>query len=116
MQSKGFNRNYTFRRGTHSYVVMPNHVHLLITPLAPLPEVLRRVKGRTSRESNVLLGSTGKPFWQHESYDHWVRGGDEFRRIQAYIENNPVKAGLVRTPEEYPWSSASGAWLKPGAS
>jgi len=44
--------------------------------------------------------------WQKESYDHWVRNADEFRRIPAYIENNPVTAGLVREPQDYPWSSA----------
>jgi len=75
------------------------------------------------------LGRTGEPFWQKESYDHWVRNQAEFLRIKAYIENNPVKAGLSDSvrgcfadvhlsgmtsalalpngdPEEYPWSSA----------
>jgi hypothetical protein len=42
-----------------------------------------------------------------ESHDHWVRNQSEFEKIRAYIENNPVKAGLVRSPEEFPWSSAS---------
>jgi hypothetical protein len=36
----------------------------------------------------------------------WVRNGEEFRRIQQYIENNPVTAGLVAMPDEYLWSSA----------
>jgi putative transposase len=42
-----------------------------------------------------MLGRTGEPFWRRESYDHWVRNDDEWRRIAAYIENNPVKAGLA---------------------
>ena len=53
------------------------------------------LKGYTAREANRLLGRTGQPFWQGESYDHWVRDETEFIRIIAYIENNPVKAGLV---------------------
>jgi putative transposase len=67
-----------------AYVLMANHV----------------------REANLLLGRTGTPFWQAESYDHWVREQSEFDRIRAYIHNNPVHAGLVAKPEDYPWSSA----------
>jgi putative transposase len=53
-----------------------------------------------------LLGRTGQPFWQDESYDRLVRNGEEFGRIQRYIENNPVATCLVARPEEYLWSSA----------
>jgi type I restriction enzyme R subunit/putative DNA methylase len=54
-----------------------------------------------------LLHRTGERFWQDESFDHWVRSEGEFIRIQKYIENNPVKAGLVAKAEDWPWSSAS---------
>ena len=57
-----------------------------------------------------LLQRTGQRFWQDESYDHLVRNKEEFRRIQRYIENNPVTAGLVAMPAEYAWSSARAAW------
>jgi hypothetical protein len=53
-----------------------------------------------------MLGFSGRPFWQHESYDRRVRTPEEFGKIQRYIENNPVKAGLATTPEDYRWSSA----------
>jgi hypothetical protein len=53
-----------------------------------------------------MLGRTGKPFWQDESFDHWVRDGAQFESVRAYIEQNPVKAGLVAKPEEWRWSSA----------
>ena len=53
-----------------------------------------------------MLGLTGQPFWQDESYDRLVRNDLEFERIVNYIERNPVTAGLVLTPEEFPWSSA----------
>ena len=49
---------------------------------------------------------TGERFWRRESYDHWGRNPAELRKIIHYIEWNPVKAGLVKDPEEYPWSSA----------
>ncbi len=90
----------------HSWVIMPNHVHLLINPQVSLSDLLRSLKGTTGRRANLLLGRTGEPFWQDESFDHLVRDRDEFAKIRRYIENNPVAAGLVAAPEEYPWSSA----------
>jgi type I restriction enzyme R subunit/putative DNA methylase len=51
----------------------------------------------------------GQPFWQHESFDHWVRSAWELQRIVGYIEANPVSAGLAATPEDWPWSSATKA-------
>jgi len=80
----------------HAFVVMPNHVHLLATPAVTLPQLTKSLKGITAKRANVLLGSTGDPFWQDESYDHLVRHEREFERIRNYIEANPVRAGLVR--------------------
>ena len=93
----------------HSYVVMPNHVHMLVTPSVPASVLTHSLKRFTAREANRKLGLTGKPFWQDESYDHLVRDEAEFQRIARYIEWNPVKGGLVAAPEEFPWSSASWA-------
>jgi putative DNA methylase len=90
----------------HAWVIMPNHVHLLLTPLvcpSKLPGIL---KAEMARRSSVLLHRTGKAFWQDESYDRLVRNGEEFRRIEGYITNNPVKACLVSQPQAYLWSSA----------
>ncbi len=89
----------------HSWVIMPNHVHLLLTPLISLSRLLNSLKSATARRANLILQRTGQPFWQDESYDRLVRHRDEFQRIRNYIENNPVTAELVRTPEQYPWSS-----------
>ena len=91
----------------HAYVVMPNHVHLLITPKVPLPKLTQSLKGITAKRANEVLGRTGQPFWQQETYDHLVRDGLEFNKIRAYIEQNPVKAGLAAETTEYPWSSKS---------
>jgi putative transposase len=89
----------------HAFVVMPNHVHLLMTPLFDVAKVMQSLKRFTARECNRILGRTGQPFWQDESYDRIVRNGTEFERIAHYIEMNPVKAGLAVSPEEFPWSS-----------
>ena len=64
------------------------------------------VKKFTGTRCNVALGRHGA-FWQSESYDHWVRASDEHERIIGYVEANPVKAGLVGNPEDWPYSSAS---------
>ena len=89
-----------------SWVVMPNHVHVLIQPRANLPVITRWLKGSTARGANHLLERTGQPFWQDESYDHWARDAKEFVRICRYIEGNPVTAGLASSAELWPWSSA----------
>jgi len=90
----------------HAYVVMPNHVHILITPVVSVPKIMKSLKAFTAREANAILNRTGLPFWQREFYDHWVREG-EFDRIARYIAQNPVKAGLATEPHLYPWSSAA---------
>jgi putative DNA methylase len=103
-----------------AYVVMANHVHVLLQPktsqttvagseeptYVPLKNITKRLKGYTALEANRLLNRTGKAFWQQESFDHWARDEEECYRIIAYIENNPVKAGLVSSREEWRWSSA----------
>ncbi len=89
-----------------NFVIMANHVHVLLLPKMSVSKSMKSLKGYTAREANRLLDRTGEPFWQKESYDHWVRNEEERLRIAAYIENNPVKAGLVSLAQEYRWSSA----------
>ena len=100
----------------HAWVIMPNHVHLLITPSTEVPKLLRELKGSSARSANQILGRTGTPFWQRESYDRLVRNPTEFDRITNYIIQNPVQARLAVSPEAYRWSSAfQGGGLKPTA-
>jgi putative transposase len=89
-----------------AWVVMANHVHVLLLPLISPSRLLQSLKGHTAREANLILDRTGRKFWQAESYDHWVRDDAERERIAAYIETNPVKAGLVDSADKYRWSSA----------
>jgi REP element-mobilizing transposase RayT len=91
----------------HAYVVMANHVHVLVEPKFPIPRITRVIKGSTAREANSILGRTGLRFWQEESFDHWIRNAPEWDRVRTYIERNPVIAGLVQKPEEWRWSSAA---------
>jgi len=74
---------------------------------------MRSLKRFTVGEANRILGLIGQAFWQDESYDRLVRDEDEFHRIARYTEMNPVNAGLVATPEEFPWSSAGRAGSPP---
>ena len=90
----------------HAFVVMPNHMYMLASAWVPLPKLTKSIKGITAKRANNILGLTGTPFWQEESYDHLVRDEREFERIRGYIEQNPVRAGLVTDASEYRWSSA----------
>ncbi|MEO6038769.1 MAG: transposase [Saprospiraceae bacterium] len=95
-----------------AYTIMSNHIHLLLTlrPGAPmLWKVLQNMKKYSGLHSNRLLGRTGH-FWEEESYDHWLRPG-EFDRVLRYILNNPVKAGIVPTWQEHPWTYCNPALL-----
>lgn len=95
-----------------AFVVMANHVHLLLTPLVELERITGGIKKKTARELNGLLKRTGTAFWQDESFDHWLRTDEELLKIVDYIENNPVKACLCTAIEAWPWSSAKmrGGW------
>jgi REP element-mobilizing transposase RayT len=92
----------------HAWVVMPNHVHAIFQPHAAMPTIMRWLKGRTSRVINRILGRTGMPLWQDESFDHWMRSAEELSDLIEYVENNPVKAGLAEAKERWRWSSAGG--------
>ncbi|MHB8413147.1 MAG: transposase [Candidatus Acidiferrales bacterium] len=97
-----------------AYVVMPNHVHVLLNPNGPVAEITRHLKGQTARSANRILSRSGERFWQDESFDHWVRDEVERRRLRCYIEKNPVAAGLAKRPENWPWSSASRKFTQAG--
>jgi putative transposase len=92
--------------GLVAFVVMPNHVHLLIDPRVSAPKITQFVKGVSARRANGLLNRTGLPFWQDESFDRWVRSHNERSKIIRYIEFNPVRANLATEPQLFRYSSA----------
>jgi len=97
-----------------AWVIMPNHVHAVVWPIPNhlVSSIIRSWKGYSARQINSLLDRTGEPFWQPETYDHWIRDDNELDRITRYIIQNPVKAKLCSTPEDWRWSSA---WRGAGA-
>jgi type I restriction enzyme R subunit/putative DNA methylase len=90
----------------YGWIIMPNHVHAVFEPKVPLPRIMQWIKGRTARVANRILNRTNEPFWQDESYDHWIRSSKELSQCIEYVENNPVTAGLSESPNQWPWSSA----------
>ncbi|AWM36001.1 Transposase IS200 like protein [Gemmata obscuriglobus] len=91
----------------HAWVVMPNHVHALFTPLDgwSLSRVVASWKSFTAKEANKVLGRTGR-FWHKDYFDRYVRNAEHFALAADYIECNPVKAGLCRAPGDWPFGSA----------
>jgi putative transposase len=74
-------------------------------PRTPRETIMHSLKSFTANECNKMLNRTGA-FWQDESYDHWVRNEEELLRIIAYVEQNPVKAGLAKVAADFRYSSA----------
>ncbi len=99
----------------HAWVVMPNHVHVVLSPKGShtLSSILHSWKSFTARKANSMLGREGQSFWQRESYDHLVRDEDDFIRVCSYTVNNPVKAGLCQKAEDWALSSARSAGFQP---
>ena len=98
-----------------AWVIMPNHVHLLFELWEmPLGQLLKAWKGTSANAANHLLGKSGT-FWQTEYWDRYMRDEEHFQKAQHYIEWNPVKAGLVRAPENWAFGSAHPKWRWSGA-
>jgi REP element-mobilizing transposase RayT len=91
----------------HAWCVMPNHVHTLFTPLSKfkMSKIVHSWKSFTAHECNNVLARTGK-FWEREPFDRYIRNQRHFQNALAYIEGNPVKAGLCEDPRNWRWSSA----------
>jgi putative transposase len=90
-----------------AYALMANHVHVLLAPQSSLARITHQIKGATARAANKILNLNNTHFWQDESFDRWIRDQAEWQRVRTYIEQNPVAAGLVAQPKDWPWSSAS---------
>ena len=125
-QSVADSLHYRDEKSYHleAYCIMPNHVHVVFTPLlkaasltpkhtakglrlvSDLPDleaIMHSLKSYTANQANKLL-QRSREFWESESYDHWVRDDKEFRRIVRYVLENPVKAGLLNNRREWKWS------------
>jgi REP element-mobilizing transposase RayT len=98
-------------------VVMPDHVHLIFTPLVnfegrtvwSLAEITDAIKGASAHKINRALDRRGR-VWQAESFDHVLRSSESLDQKMQYLLENPVRRCLVRQSQDYPW-----IWLKPFA-
>ena len=90
-----------------AWVVMPNHVHSLMTRFEEyeLKDLVQSLKSYTAHEANKLLRREGK-FWIDDYFDRYIRNEKHFYKTIEYIENNPVKAGLCAKPSDWRFSSA----------
>jgi putative transposase len=90
----------------HAYVLMTNHVHLLLTPheMESCSELMKHVGQRYAQHCNRTWGRTG-PLFEGRFRSNIVDSVTYLLRCHRYIERNPVRAGMVRYPGEYPWSS-----------
>ena len=90
-----------------SWVIMPNHAHVVVWPGPPetLSKILHSWKSYTSNEANKILGRVGTSLWQTESYDHLIRDEVDLARCCEYTTTNPVNARLCERPEDWKWSS-----------
>ena len=93
-----------YRMCVYGYVVMPNHVHLLVseTGCATLAVAIKSLKQGVSRK---LINGAAKHFWQKRYYDLNIRNRRQFNEKLRYIHNNPVRAGLCEQPGDWRWSS-----------
>jgi REP element-mobilizing transposase RayT len=96
-------------------VVMPDHVHMIFTPLVnrtemevcSLAEIMDAIKGASAHKINQFLRRTGR-VWQAESFDHVVRSSEGLDQKVQYLLENPVRRGLVGRWQDYSW-----LWHKP---
>ncbi len=94
-----------------SWVVMPNHVHLLLHPFEghSLSDIIKRIKGVSARKINKATGSNGS-VWQADYFDRFIRDEKHFWSTVDYIEYNPVNAGLCETPLDWEFCSFNKKW------
>ena len=97
----------------HHWAIMPNHVHLLLTPLEghDFRSILGPLKSYSALQINRTLGLHG-PLWQVDFFDRLIRDLVHFERVARYIEWNPVKAKLCSDPAMWPFSSANESSLQ----
>jgi REP element-mobilizing transposase RayT len=83
------------------FVIMPNHIHLLLKQIADLKEILKYIKGKSAIEFNKKFNRKGK-FWHNNYYDRVIRNEKHFLLVYEYIKNNPIKANLVDAKRVFP--------------
>ncbi len=93
----------------HEFVLIPDHFHLLITPLISLERAVQLIKGRFSYRVKKEIGSNAE-IWRRGFSDHRIRDAEDYEKHVPYIRLNPVKKRLCENPAEYKYSSAYPGW------
>jgi putative transposase len=95
-----------------AWCIMPNHLHVLMETHVALSKIVQSWKSFTGRwamgkNAELGLGIPGTALWMREYWDRYIRDADHFDNVRAYIERNPVAAGLCKQASDWRWSSAS---------
>ena len=92
----------------HGYAIMPDHYHVVLTLRSEpsISGVVRKAHSLFAAHCRRSAGLRGR-VWQQRFYDHLIRDDEDWRTKLAYLHENPVRAGLVTSPSDYPWSSAA---------
>jgi len=111
VEAKLFEYRDKGRYYVHSYVVMPEHFHVLLTPgrTTSLEKAVGLIKGGSSFEIGKALRMKF-PVWHEGFTEHEIRDEVDYETHVRYIQSNPVKAGLVREPGDYPYCSMNGKY------
>ncbi|MGA2855847.1 MAG: transposase [Candidatus Sulfotelmatobacter sp.] len=107
----------------HEFVIMPDHIHVILTPLTSLEKAVQFLKGGFSYRAKKELGSNME-VWQKGFSDHRIRDAEDYLRHISYVRENPVRKHLSERAEDFPYSSAFPGFeldsvpqgLKPGVS
>ncbi len=91
-----------------AFVIMPDHLHIMLKPNGNenISKIMHSIKRGSSRLINQMWNRNGS-VWQSSFYERIIRNEKEFWEKVNYVYNNPLKAGLVESPEDYPYSSAN---------
>jgi putative transposase len=88
-----------------SFVIMPDHIHIIMIPRDKnISECMKSIKGFSARKINLVLSRTGS-VWQNGFYDYILDSEEKLLTRMRYIEDNPMRKGLVMRSEDYEYSS-----------
>ena len=97
----------------HAYCAMPNHIHFLVHGINTDSNLLRFMKEFKSRTAYLFKIEHGQQLWEMSYYEHMVRKSNDLNSVACYIWNNPVRQGLCKQPEQFPFSgSCTIDWIK----
>ena len=110
-------RMYHYRSSAyllHEFVIMPDHMHVILTPLTSLEKAVQFIKGGFSYRAKKELGSNLE-IWQKGFSDHRIRDANDYGIHAIYVRRNPVRKHLCERAEQYPYSSANSRFELDGA-